>query len=138
MEKIDLTFTPLKKGILIFFIFQLLTANVFAESIFGLPSLFEHYQEHKQNETPGISFLDFMMMHYLNEAHESSDKKHHHNLPLKDLSCLVSHSFDYSVPQAFTFDVQPVFSFLEKATTIPYVAHLSSNYSGGIFQPPRA
>lgn len=117
---------------------QILTANIFAESLFNMPSLFEHYQEHKQHETPGITFFDFMVMHYLDAEHEDSDRDHHSKLPLKDLACHAQ-GIDYSLPAGFTLDCNTSAGFIiiSKASCL-YSFYLPSAYIAGVFQPPRA
>ena len=118
---------------------QILTANVFAESMFNLPTLFQHYQEHQQTETPGINFLDFMVMHYLNEQHEQSDSKHHSKLPLKNLACHAHMSIDYSLPAAFNLNYKASTAavLVTKGSSL-YTFQLPSAYIAGVFQPPRA
>jgi hypothetical protein len=118
---------------------QILTANIFAESLFTMPSLFHHYQEHKQHETPGIDFLDFIVMHYLNQQHEQSDNEHHSKLPLKDLACHAHLSIDYSMPAVFDLSCKPSASLvLVTERSSLYSFHLPSTYIAGVFQPPRA
>ena len=46
-----------------------------------LPLLIKHYQHHKNVETPGIGFIDFMVMHYADYKHEQSDPVNHNRLP---------------------------------------------------------
>lgn len=68
----------------------LLSAYLFAGSLFPgnsfanfseLPNLFQHFEFHKTTETPGISFFDFMVLHYGDDTHEKSDMDHHQKLP---------------------------------------------------------
>ena len=119
--------------------FQILSANLFAESLFTVPSLYQHYQEHKKHETPGINFLDFIIMHYLNEKHEQSDSEHHSKLPLKDLACHAHLSIDYSMPAAFNLCCNPsvTLNLLTEQSSL-YAFHLPSSFIADVFQPPRS
>lgn len=75
----------MKKAVALF-----LATYMFFGSLFPGNSFFEfsevlllikHYQHHKNVETPGIGFIDFMVMHYANYKHEQSDPAHHNRLP---------------------------------------------------------
>src|SRR5688572_31920865 len=45
-----------------------------------LPELFGHFEKH-QKESPGISFLEFLYLHYGGSQHLSHDSKDHERLP---------------------------------------------------------
>lgn len=63
------------------FVGSLFPGNSFA-NFTELPNLFKHFVYHNQVETPGISFSDFMMLHYNNENHSKTDTDNHNKLPL--------------------------------------------------------
>lgn len=124
---------------LLFFVIQLTTANLFAEGLLGLPNLIEHYQEHQKEETPGISFTDFLMLHYLNEQHAASDNEQHEHLPLKNVTWFAMSTVAYSLPEIIVFDLtQKSTSDKSKIKLMPYQDGLVTSCPTGIFQPPRA
>jgi hypothetical protein len=71
----------------LFISLQIITNNTFVEDIARIPVLIEHYQHHQQEETPNISFSEFISMHYGSDAGDSNDI-HHHSLPLKHTTML--------------------------------------------------
>ncbi len=78
-------FVLVKATLSIILAVYLFTGSLFPGNSFanfsGLPILFQHYIYHNKIETPGISFYDFMTLHYCNQAHEKSDQAHHAKLP---------------------------------------------------------
>lgn len=50
-----------------------------------MPVLLEHYQQHKKND-PGLSFLDFLFLHYAGEHPEDNDNDEDNQLPFKSIS----------------------------------------------------
>lgn len=50
-----------------------------------MPFLMEHYQQHKKND-PGLSFLDFLFLHYAGEHPEDNDNDEDNKLPFKSIS----------------------------------------------------
>lgn len=122
----------------------LLAVYLFAGSLFPgnsfanfteLPNLFKHFVYHHQTETPGISFADFLKLHYNDEAHNKADSENHSKLPLHHHAntapvdeivsqCKVLNLHDLNIDVTSEFIVQnaPLHSFA--------VFH-------GIFRPPQ-
>jgi hypothetical protein len=63
------------------FVGSMIPGNSFFE-LSELPALLQHYQYHRMVETPGISFYDFLGLHYGNPKHEKSDPENHCKLPM--------------------------------------------------------
>lgn len=76
----------MKKGLSLFFATYIFIGSLFPGNSFfefsGVPSLIKHFQNHRMSETPGIGFLDFMVMHYADNSHEKSDPVNHAKLPV--------------------------------------------------------
>lgn len=53
------------------------------EELGKLPSLLEHYREHR-SETPQISFLQFLELHYGEQAAAHNGAHDHSDLPMKN------------------------------------------------------
>ena len=76
----------MKKGVALF-----LSAYIFFGSLFpgngyseysAVPSLIKHFQHHRALESPGINFIDFVMLHYADYKHVTSDPVNHNALPV--------------------------------------------------------
>lgn len=50
-----------------------------------MPALVEHYQQHKKVD-PGLSFLDYLFLHYTGEHPEDNDNDEDNQLPFKSIS----------------------------------------------------
>ena len=71
----------MKKILIMLFCLQLVSGNSFSHELTQIPNVLAHYKEHK-SETPDLSFLDFLQLHYLDAKHQESDKARHTQLPL--------------------------------------------------------
>ena len=112
-------------------VFYLFSATDLAE-IGKIPELYEHYQEH-QDEEGSITILDFLEMHYLGEGHEGD---HDHDLPYQDdVDYIVVNipAITPSPPQSETVGVKVI-----QLTSWPQVKDfLPSELSFEIWNPPR-
>jgi len=124
----------MKALLAIFISLQIVSNNTFVEDIARIPSLIEHYKHHTKEETPDISFLDFVILHYA--SNDDSNDVHHHSLPLK-------HSNDVGhihLISAFTLpDYQLGFSIHATGVSHPtlFTQFVPKNNLDAIFQPPR-
>jgi hypothetical protein len=57
----------------VIFLEGLLPKSVGFSEVYKFGDLYSHYQEHKQN---GISFVDFLWMHYAKESKHKANKEH--------------------------------------------------------------
>lgn len=119
-----------------FFSLQIVTNNAFAEDVLRIPSLVEHYQHHQEKESHGLSFLDFITLHY-GAGSENYKDIDHHSLPLK-------HSSDVGhvhVPSVFTVSESGV-GFSNVSIEIKhvhfYTSFIPNNNLESIFQPPKS
>lgn len=112
-------------------ILYLFSATGLAE-VGKLPELYEHYQEHQEEEGE-ITILDFLEMHYLGEGHEGD---HEHDLPFQhDVDYIVVNipAITPSTPLSETLSVRAV-----PLTSWPQVKDfLPSELSFEIWNPPR-
>ncbi len=58
------------------------------DQLFKMPVVFTHFLEHRAEE-PGISFSNFLKMHFLNPgfSNHTHDHDHHQQLPFKNHDC---------------------------------------------------
>ena len=78
----------MKKTITILFIFIFLFGNIVIEQLLKLPILAHHFTEHHHNKEDkhGISFLEFIKIHYNdNQNHSNQEKDNHQSLPFKTI-----------------------------------------------------
>lgn len=118
----------------LFLSLQIVTNFTFFEDVVRIPLLINHYKEHQKHETPNISFIDFISMHYFNEiTHTDID---HNSLPLNH-SCDIGH---VHVTPAFTLPESPkLFSqTISKVKHSFYFEEFIPNHNlDSIFQPPK-
>lgn len=119
----------------LFFSLQIITNNAFVEDIARIPSLIHHYEHHQHEETPGITFLDFIAMHYTTNAADDTDADHH-SLPLK-------HANDaghvhlipaFTIPESQS-GLSVVYTEVEHFTYFP--EFIPNHNLDAIFQPPK-
>jgi hypothetical protein len=118
----------------LFLSLQIVTNFTFFEDVVRIPLLIEHYRHHTEKETPDISFIDFIAMHYFNETtHTDSD---HNSLPLNH-SCDIGHVHvtpAFTLPESFKL-------YMQTSSLIKHIIHFNtfipnSNLES-IFQPPK-
>lgn len=118
----------------IFISLQIITNNTFAEDIARIPSLIEHYNHHKKEETPDISFWDFVLLHYA--SNDNSNDAHHDSLPLKHGNDVghVHLISAFTIPEyQFAFSVHTA-EFNHIVATAQFIPN---NNLDAIFQPPK-
>lgn len=117
------------------FLGSLFPGNSFA-NFSELPNLMEHFLYHRKVETPGISFSQFLMLHYDNDDHSKSDVDHHNKLPLHHHASTIpldeisgqNRSVSFSNLSIINVDTFPFQNFSIMAFDICY----------GLFKPPQA
>lgn len=127
----------MKKVIAIVFCLQILSGNAFAMEFAKLPAMFQHYFEHEQDEHPDLTFVDFLIEHYVDD--HSDELKGHcdEKIPFKHCDDCCTHS---SSVVAFTLP--------ELSSEINSLAYAQFNYPialidfnsevyGCIWQPPK-
>jgi len=87
-------------------------------------------------ETPGVSFYDFLALHYYDAAHEQSDPSHHQKLPLHHRINIPATDKIVVIDgiengSAFFSEVTRVFPVVDD----PFITSLITR---GIFHPPQA
>lgn len=126
----------MRKTTAILFLLIYLAAVTELHQIVRLPVFFEHYSEHRQ-DSPSISLLDFIVVHYISGENKDADYTRDQQLPFKNATCLeVSISVamppdDFPETQVHVFSL-PRNEVLFKSMIFPSSFHFS------IWQPPRA
>jgi hypothetical protein len=99
-----------------------------------LGALAEHYAEH-QNENPGLSFWQFLMLHYENPKHHTEDHQKHSTLPYGEQhhdSCPLQVWFACT-----EFTLQLNSGNVHSEISNLYNNPTGSNFLSSIWQPPR-
>lgn len=127
----------MKKVVALAFLSIYLLSTTELYQLLKVPSLFEHYLEHKTKDQ-NISFADFVYMHYSQENDNDGDKQDDMKLPFKSHSCSIfSMSFvPLTAQQNITFHTVQEFN-KRKLTTNFYTLSISSSHLLAIWQPPK-
>ncbi|HEY9046495.1 MAG TPA: hypothetical protein VIN08_11395 [Ohtaekwangia sp.] len=112
--------------------------NTELHQVFRLPIFFEHYFEHKQQNSH-ISMLSFIVMHYFSGDVRDSDYERDQQLPFKHAHCCVELSgISLAVPTECFTELVARFSVLARKNVIHQPVFCSSSFQFSIWQPPRA
>jgi hypothetical protein len=119
----------------IFLCLQIVSNFAFFEDVVRIPLLIEHYQHHTQKDTPNMSFIDFLVLHYFSENNHVDVE--HNSLPL-------NHSNDAGhvhLSPAFTLpDSLKIFTqiFIPIKHIICFTQFAPNQNIESIFQPPKS
>lgn len=102
--------------------------------LFKLPTLFQHYDEHAGRD-PGVSFADFLSMHYWGRDANDKDDDKDRKLPFKENIAVNVH---YDVAITFPPTLLRI-SVLHKqlAYSTLYKDTFAAGYTGSPFRPPQ-
>lgn len=125
----------MKNGIIILFISVYLFSSTELHQLLKLPILYEHFQEHHE-ENNSLSFLDFIAMHYSSNDIHKSDQDEDMKLPFKSPDGCFSASIIAFLPQAIEFEKRLDFFENEPLNNYSY-QEFSSSYLSSIWQPPK-
>jgi hypothetical protein len=115
-----------------------LCANTEIGQLLKLPNLVEHFTEHHDHDKDkqGISFLEFITIHYNDTQHHSNQEKdNHQSLPFKTIN--------QSVNTVLAFENLTEFSFRKPNTisvnsTVPFPQEFyTSDVFASIWLPPK-
>lgn len=117
----------------------LLTSYLFGttevEQLLKLPVLFEHYAEHRQ-ENSNISFTDFLYMHYADTDHNDVDQDRDMQLPFKTNCSQLAHGLSPCFPPSTGLSLS---ASIADASTLYFARDVDvpSAYLSSIWQPPK-
>jgi hypothetical protein len=125
----------MKKILSILLALQLLTGNQFLAEMVKIPTLIEHFKEHKALND-NLDFFTFLKMHYSDPEHQKSDTRHD-SLPLKVHSSAHAETFVFSL-ETHPSVPEPILQDIENKTqAIKNHQFSDSKISFSVFQPPR-
>ena len=125
----------MKNGIIILFISVYIFSSTELNQLLKLPILYEHFQEHHQ-ENNSLSMVDFIAMHYSCNDQSKSDQDEDMKLPFKSPDGCFSASIIAFIPQPIEFVKKVVFIEKEPINNYSY-KEFSSSYLSTIWQPPK-
>ncbi len=126
----------MKKITTIFFLFIYLFSTTEAIQLLKIPSIFEHYAEHKK-ENPNISIVGFLEIHYMHGSPRDADYDKDMKLPFKTPSDCISVVTMAIIPQIFGFSFTKPINIIEKKNYITLNQCIVSTYLANIWQPPK-
>ena len=82
----------MRKLVVLLLLFSLISGTTIIGELLKLPLVFIHYNEH-QREVNKISMIDFLVCHYVEDAHEmlDNDIEKDHSLPFKSDELVHAH-----------------------------------------------
>ena len=129
-------FFELKKLLTIFLLIMYLFSTTEAHQLLKLPVVFEHYAEHK-TENSNISFLEFLDMHYMHGNPNDKDRDRDMQLPFKTsdyCACAVT-AFVSLIQQISIGNPDKIINLQYR---IPKNDFINSSYLSNIWQPPKS
>lgn len=119
----------------IFFLSVMLVSQTPFQQLLKLPVLVEHFIEHK-NDTPAISFLEFIQLHYFNGSPKDEDYEKDQQLPFQADAVVVFNSNVELPEHHFKIDVLPLYK--EKSYPFISIVDLADRHGFDIWQPPKS
>jgi hypothetical protein len=118
------------------FVIQFATGHNLLVELLRLPSLMEHFIEHKA-ENSAMTVSEFLWLHYADETHHEADSKHE-KLPMH---CHADHAitsiFIFKNIDFLTLSQTITTPFFEEKSIFFFSNQLISNYLANILQPPQ-
>jgi hypothetical protein len=102
--------------------------------LIGLPILFEHFQKHKL-ESPGMSFVQFLSLHYGDSGHTVQDYKNHEKLPFSKSHRI--HTLFQILQHPNAIDMATTFKVLMKIEGVAYKESSIHSVLVPVWQPPK-
>jgi hypothetical protein len=114
---------------------ETLFPNVDLGELSHLPNLISHFQQHR-NESPGLTFVEFLNMHYANQDHLATSPNDHRQLPFSKrqqhiVSLQIAHELVLINPQATCIVLTNIEGITDR------IVH-TNNVASQVWQPPRA
>lgn len=116
-------------------VLQFATGHNMLAELARMPSLLDHLQTHR-NESPDLSFTDFLWQHYLHTSHTHSDNSHA-QLPLNGSHGIMAESVLPQPPEIGPCSLGTVSPGQAKIIATDETL-LPSGYASGLFRPPIA
>lgn len=127
--------TAFKKAAAFFLIVIYALSATASKELLKLPLLAEHYADHR-SEGANISFIKFLVLHYIVEDGTDSDADEDSRLPFKSAEHAVA-SFVSVAPTSFVVLEKPECKGNKEFADYRDL-FLSSQYLSSIWQPPRS
>jgi hypothetical protein len=126
----------MKKVTAVFFLSLYLFSSTELKQLVKLPLLFQHYKEHKVLDG-GISFLQFLRIHYHDTAVIDDDYAKDMQLPFKNHDACHNINFNVSSATSFPSAAEKPFISCQHGHIISNDDFINSVYLSSVWQPPR-
>jgi hypothetical protein len=132
----EFNFAYLKKATAILFLFVQLSTTTEFSQLFKLPVLWQHYQEHRENNK-NVSFMSYLAMHYFNGDVKDADYDRDMQLPFKTTTHYQVASVASILPAPIVPVEPPSYNHLSEIVPSDDT-FISSQFLSAIWQPPKA
>lgn len=127
----------MKKAATIFLLSVYLLSATQLYELLKVNVLIEHFYETRQAEHRGVSFLEFLVMHYITDDGNNKDNDRDSQLPFKSHGSLVANSISTFILNKAEAIV-PVHVMAGKADFRNYCdPFVTSNFCSQVWNPPR-
>jgi hypothetical protein len=120
----------------IIFLTESLFPNAEFVEFMKVPQLLKHYENHKR-ETPDITFVTFLQLHYGNSGHVQHDRADHSKLPFSKVNHHRVVTAIQVIPVLEDVRTSSEFTFLRTIEVVLYLGSKADRLSSGVWQPPR-
>ena len=123
----------MRKLVALLLLFSLISGTTIIGEFLKLPVVFIHYAEH-QREVNKISVIDFLLCHYVEDAHEIQDNdiERDHSLPFKSDELVHAHFSLYLTDGSEGFEYLNTSEFHH----LPYMFAATQVYQSDFWRPP--
>ena len=121
----------MRRGVAIFFLVLLVSAQTPVGQLLKLPNLIEHFIKHQQQNE--VSFIAFLIDHYRPD-HNDTDLPEDQQLPFKNITF---YSIGYAVVPC-AIKANAIIALVVDKKILFTDSYTPQQHLGGIFHPPRA
>jgi len=125
-----------KKASAIFLLLVYLFSAIQLSELLKINALVAHYHETKQNE-PYISFVDFIVMHYITDDGTTKDDQRDCELPFKSNHNIVANSSSSFILSRSAEIIMPPVVAGKEDFQLYNSAFFTSNFYNPVWNPPR-
>ncbi len=126
----------MRKSIAIFLLSIYLISFTQFGQILKVPTLVAHFNEHTA-ENAGMSFWDFMVMHYATKRVFDSDYEKDMKLPFKVIDNLSGSTFLWAAPEVYVLSGATESAIVSSKVAVRSSKLIALGFFSGIWQPPQ-
>jgi len=108
--------------------------------LYKLNNLLSHFTHHQIIHKEDINFIEFLVLHYLDNKHQHKDCSEHEDLPFHSTSsqnATASISLFFTKPPSFSWNFGRSAAQIQVKQIFAYQVNYFSSFHFSIWQPPR-